>query len=273
MTEALPREEKRQAGRTETGQTPLNVRTTGVALAPEERGYFRVRLGKKLGKFSPHIERVTVRFEDVNGPKGGVDIECRIKVVLSGLPSLVVSESAENVQVAFNRTADRSVRVVRKALESSGSRTPKVSRRAGAVVKVGGGAVASARRPARAAPSGSQVGRRVGRAKSNVAAAGIRPEKLSRTFPVDTAETGRSASDRKVGEGATASRNTKSADSKTVYMLEDSQGRPSRKSTRRSGLSGVKADAQLRERAVRETRSPAAQAERAAAKKRGAKRA
>lgn len=129
MTEALPREEKRQAGRTETSQTPLNVRTSGLALAPEERGYFRVRLGKKLGKFSPHIERVTVRFEDVNGPKGGVDTACRIKVVLSGMPSVVVEEQASDVKAAFRAALSGTVRTVRRTVDRSRTKPLKSSRR------------------------------------------------------------------------------------------------------------------------------------------------
>jgi hypothetical protein len=44
----------------------------------------------KLGKFAASIERVSVRLSDANGPKGGVDQVCRIKVVLSGLPSVLV---------------------------------------------------------------------------------------------------------------------------------------------------------------------------------------
>lgn len=263
MTTAIPREEKRVAGRTETMNTPLNVRTTGFTLAETERGYLRVRLGKKLGKFSPHIERVTVRFEDLNGPKGGVDIECRIKVVLSGLPSVVVAETAESVQVAFNRAADRCVRTVQKALESSGTRAPKVPRRPAAPK-----AAASPARPARAAAAGSIIGRRVGRAKSNLEAAAARPEKRKRTFPVDTAEPGRSATHRKVGEGATAARNTKLRAHGASYALEDSmQARPSRKSTRKSANS-IKADNQLRRRTVREVRSPEQRAARARAAKR-----
>jgi ribosome-associated translation inhibitor RaiA len=268
MTETLPRGQKRVAGRTETPQTPLNVRTTGVNLSQEERGYFRVRLGKKLGKFSPHVERVTVRFEDVNGPKGGVDIECRIKVVLSGMPSHIVSESAETVQIAFNQAADRAVRAVRKAIESSGTRTPKVSRRAVAAAQT----LKATGRPPRAAARGSHVGRRVGHGRANIEAAAERPEKLSRAFPVDTAEPGRSASDRKVGAGATATRNTRLRDDGASYLLEDSQqDRPSRKSTRRS-TGRIKTDSQLRRRNLREVRAPGTQAERAAANKRGGER-
>jgi len=42
----------------------------------------------KLG-FATSIERVMVRVQDANGPRGGIDQVCRTKVVLSGLPSVV----------------------------------------------------------------------------------------------------------------------------------------------------------------------------------------
>jgi hypothetical protein len=48
----------------------------------------------KLGKFTSSIERITVRLSETNGPKGGRDQICQIKVVLSGLPSIVVEERA-----------------------------------------------------------------------------------------------------------------------------------------------------------------------------------
>jgi len=38
----------------------------------------RARLGRGLDPFTTRIERGTVRFEDVNGPKGGIDTVCRI---------------------------------------------------------------------------------------------------------------------------------------------------------------------------------------------------
>jgi hypothetical protein len=47
------------------------------------------------------MERVFVRFEDLNGPKGGDDTACRIQVALSGQPPLVVEARGEGEAHAF----------------------------------------------------------------------------------------------------------------------------------------------------------------------------
>lgn len=116
MPSRLPKATKKSAGRTETEQTPAAIRTMGVALDPAMRGYIRERLGRKLGKFAPSLERVTVRLEDVNGPRGGVDKECRIKAVLSGQDSVIVEERGRDTREVVDRAADRIERAVRKSI-------------------------------------------------------------------------------------------------------------------------------------------------------------
>lgn len=51
-----------------------------VAASRHDRAGIRRRLGMKLGKLAWSIERVTVRARDGNGPRGGVDQECTVKV-------------------------------------------------------------------------------------------------------------------------------------------------------------------------------------------------
>ena len=68
------------------------------------------------GSSAPRIERLTVRFEDVNGPRGGKDVACRIKAVVSGLPSTLVTELAANPAKAFDRAGQRLERVLRDAI-------------------------------------------------------------------------------------------------------------------------------------------------------------
>src|SRR5690606_13307277 len=75
------------------------------------------RFGRKLGKFAPHIERASVRIFDVNGPRGGQDTACRVKVVLSGSASVVTEETASTAAAASDRAVDSVERAVRKAVE------------------------------------------------------------------------------------------------------------------------------------------------------------
>jgi ribosome-associated translation inhibitor RaiA len=124
----VPKTKKARAGRTDTSSTPLAIRG-GVRLAPATREAVRLRLGRKLGKFALQIERVSVRFEDVNGPRGGVDTACRIKVVVSGLPSIVVEERAADARLAFAQAAPVVERAVRRVLGRAGYTVPRRSRR------------------------------------------------------------------------------------------------------------------------------------------------
>jgi hypothetical protein len=113
----VPRPVKRTGGRTPASTTPANIRVDGVTLDDDDRAYIRRRLGEKLGKYAGAIERVTVRVRDINGPRGGVDLLCSIKVVLSGLPSVVVEHQAALLRPALTRALSAAERAVRQALQ------------------------------------------------------------------------------------------------------------------------------------------------------------
>ncbi|MGQ0713690.1 MAG: CBS domain-containing protein [Gemmatimonadaceae bacterium] len=126
FADRVPRPARRTAGRTSAPQVPANIRTTGVQLDRDARVYVRQRLGMKLGKFAPSIERVTIRVEDVNGPRGGVDQRTRVKVVLSGLPSIVIESRAASLTDSINGALTGAERAVRRALRRRRTR-PLVS--------------------------------------------------------------------------------------------------------------------------------------------------
>jgi hypothetical protein len=129
----VPRSMKRTGGRTETWQTPAHVRVIGVNLDDDNRALIRRKLGMKLGKFARSIERVTVRLTDTNGPRGGVDQVCNVKVVLSGLPSVVI----ERRDVTLHAAIDVALRATEQAVRRSvGRRRMKPLRRRNSVTSV-----------------------------------------------------------------------------------------------------------------------------------------
>lgn len=251
--ESRPRAKKRHAGATDVAHTPLAIRAEGITISEGLDGYIRKRLAERLERFADRIERLTIRFEDVNGPRGGVDVVCRAKVVLSGLPSVVVETRGETDRLAFGLLVTALSRAVRKTLD----RAPKSRDGRGEKASAGSEAGPPADLPG---DPGSVIGRRVGRGAANLAAALDRPEKRRRDLPVDTAAPGVSATDRKAGYGSTARRNTKARTTRATATLEDSrQDRPSRKSTRKSA-NRAKSATNLQKRAVAATSSPGARA-------------
>lgn len=117
LAKQVSKAEKRTIDPTTADGTPAFIRSVGVEVDPADREYLRRKLGRNLGKFEPSVERASVRLEDVNGPRGGVDKLCRIKVVLRGLPSVVVEERHDSLQAAMDGALKRVERAVRRATE------------------------------------------------------------------------------------------------------------------------------------------------------------
>jgi hypothetical protein len=81
------------------GHIPIAIRShTKLGEGFEDR--VRTQLARRIGP-ATFVKRATVRFEDVNGPKGGEDIICRIKLVVAGRPSIVVAKRATSEPLAF----------------------------------------------------------------------------------------------------------------------------------------------------------------------------
>lgn len=102
---------------TDLAQIPVHIRSAGSDLSAEERERIRRKLCRRLGRFAESIDRVSVRMEDLNGPRGGVDRACRIKVVLSGLPSVVVEKRDASVNGAIDGALTGAAKAVRRAVQ------------------------------------------------------------------------------------------------------------------------------------------------------------
>ena len=128
LVEHVPKALKRSGNRTGKQGIPAHIRVDGVTLDDGDREYIRRRLGEKLGRHAKAIERVSVRLRDVNGPRGGVDIRCRIKVVLSGLPSVVVQHQSATLRPALTGALAGAERTVRRTAQRKRMRPIRDSR-------------------------------------------------------------------------------------------------------------------------------------------------
>lgn len=127
----LTRSTKQARGRTALEATPVAIRST-VKLPPKLESKIRAKLARRIGHAAPLIERGTVRFDDINGPRGGVDVVCRIKLVLSGRPSVQAQERASEAEPAFDLASHKVQRALERARGKAGLSTGKRYRGKGA---------------------------------------------------------------------------------------------------------------------------------------------
>jgi putative sigma-54 modulation protein len=93
-----------------------HIRALGIYLNQNARTSIRRKLDRKFRKFAKSIERTSVRLKDVNGPRGGVDHVCRIKVVLRNLPSVVYEKREVSLDTAIGGAIAGAERAVRRTL-------------------------------------------------------------------------------------------------------------------------------------------------------------
>ena len=161
---ALPpvvrRPDKRTAGRTGVRETPMSIRGN-IGMDDEAKRRIRKKLGRALEPMATRIERVSVRFDDVNGPRGGVDTRCRARVLLSGHDSVMVEQRGRSPEHAITLVTPRLRRTLRKSVDRRGGKAPAPSRPAS-------GKRAAGRAPAsRAAAAASRPARRTIKARTH----------------------------------------------------------------------------------------------------------
>jgi ribosomal subunit interface protein len=81
----------------------VEIRSPGMAVTAGLRARVERRAQFTLDRFVDRMARVTVRFSDANGPRGGEDKTCAIEVTLRGTAPVRVSATASDLYVAIDR--------------------------------------------------------------------------------------------------------------------------------------------------------------------------
>ncbi len=95
----------------------INIQALGFDLTDALREHTQRRLRFALSWASQDVRKLTVRLSDVNGPRGGSDKRCRIRIPLPGTRGLVIEDTEADLYIAIDRAAERAERAVARRLE------------------------------------------------------------------------------------------------------------------------------------------------------------
>lgn len=95
----------------------VNVLDRNVGITSGQREHIDRCLQFAFDRFGSHIRGIDISLTDVNGPKGGDDVQCRMKVVLEGKREIVVEGKGISVEAITAETADRAALAVSRRLD------------------------------------------------------------------------------------------------------------------------------------------------------------
>ncbi|MFO0613436.1 MAG: HPF/RaiA family ribosome-associated protein [Polyangiaceae bacterium] len=105
----------------------MHVEVRFRSLEPSEslRSHASARVRAHLARFGDELVGVVVRIADVNGPRGGLDKQCRVTVRGRRFPPTVLEELSIDPYAAVSAAVERIEGAVTRALGRSQRRRPR----------------------------------------------------------------------------------------------------------------------------------------------------
>ena len=101
----------------------ITFHSKGFFFGDVAREYVEHRLGFALGRFQNSVRRITVHVEDLNGPRGGIDKNCRLQIYLNGVRGpVMMSVKERTITAAIDIAADRARHTVARTLNRRSNR-------------------------------------------------------------------------------------------------------------------------------------------------------
>lgn len=95
----------------------IDIQAVDFELTEGMRAHLLHRLHFALWRFKDRIARVTVRLSDLNGPRGGLDKVCCLRLRLHGMPDVLIEDTEADLYIAMSRAADRAGRTLGRRLQ------------------------------------------------------------------------------------------------------------------------------------------------------------
>jgi len=90
----------------------LTIRTRHLAVTPDTSAEIRDRLVRAFQRIPESIRAVDVTIADINGPRGGADKQCRLRIRGPSIPTIVVEHVGTDIVATVSLAAGRAEQVV-----------------------------------------------------------------------------------------------------------------------------------------------------------------
>lgn len=95
----------------------IDIKASGFPLTKALVEYAERRLRFALTRHSNRISRVALLMGDSNGPRGGMDKFCRIRILLKGSPETLIEDTGSDLYSVIDRAVERSGQNVAKRVD------------------------------------------------------------------------------------------------------------------------------------------------------------
>jgi len=93
-----------------------HIHAGDFSLTDALRRHVERRLYFGLARFQPLVRKIEVHLSDVNGPRGGQDKRCQVRVRLAAQGDVVVEDTEADLYHAVDRALSRSARTVARRI-------------------------------------------------------------------------------------------------------------------------------------------------------------
>lgn len=88
-----------------------------VKVSARLRDYIQRRVRFALERLARAIRRVHVQLRDLNGPRGGVDKSCQVRIALATAATLVVEHRSASAYAAIDSAMDKAAMSIVRRIE------------------------------------------------------------------------------------------------------------------------------------------------------------
>jgi len=107
----------------------ISIQTDGFDLSEGLRRRVQGRVAQVLSDNSGRISCIRIGLSDINGPRGGVDKRCRVRLVMPGLREVVVDQVELDMYHAIDKALKRVGRAVARRVSRRRTRLLRRGRR------------------------------------------------------------------------------------------------------------------------------------------------